>query len=306
MADAGQFQPVINAAASKYGIDPAWLSKLLYQENGFKPTGTSSAGAQGIAQFMPGTAKRYGVDVNDPNSSIDGAAHYLSDNLKMFGGNVGLATAAYNWGEGNVQKWMKQGGSVPKETQQYVSNITGTPITTWAGAGGASSRLAATPSQAPGPMDPSAQAGGPGATLGTPGSTVNPPIPTTPGTTINSTPTVAGVPTSQWAQVGQNLKKTLGMPDDDAKDQDQQQVRPLQAPPAPPARNVSPLLGNSQLYAQRMAGLAQPMTWGAAPPGQMPGTGFGPQQQPSVYGTSLMSNLQMLMNPMYMNQMAGG
>ena len=142
MADAGQFQPAINAAAAQYGIDPNWLSKLLYQENRFQPRGTSPAGAQGIAQFMPATAKRYGVDVNDPVSSIQGAAHYLSDNLKMFGGNQGLATAAYNWGEGNVQNWMKGGGKVPAETQAYVSSITGKPITDWLGAGGASARSA--------------------------------------------------------------------------------------------------------------------------------------------------------------------
>jgi hypothetical protein len=148
VADAGAYQPVVNAAASKYGIDPTWLSSLLWQENKFRPTGTSPAGAQGIAQFMPGTAARYGVNVKDPVSSIDGAAHYLSDNLKMFGGNVGLATAAYNWGEGNVQKWMRSGGSVPKETQDYVANITGKPISSWAGAGGASSRSGVTPTPA--------------------------------------------------------------------------------------------------------------------------------------------------------------
>ena len=311
MPDAGQFQPAINAAATKYGIDPAWLGKLLYQENGFKPTGTSPAGAQGIAQFMPGTAKRYGVDVNDPNSSIDGAAHYLSDNLKLFGGNVGLATAAYNWGEGNVQKWMKQGGSVPNETQKYVSTITGTPITTWAGAGGSSSRLAVTPPEAPGPMDPSAQAGGPGAPLGTPGSTVNPPIPTTPGTTINSTPATATAGIA--GQLGQlskdpNVKAMLGLPDDDSKGQ--QEIEPSKMIQGPGARNVSPYLGGpggigqGQVepgYAQRMAALNQPMTWGSAPPGQMPGTGYGPQAQPSVYGTSLMSNLGRSLDPMWMN-----
>ena len=159
-------------------------------------------------------------------------------------------------------------------------------------------------SGAPGPMDPSAQAGGPGAALGTPGSTVNPPIPTTPGTTINSNPAVAGVTQGQWGQLGQNLKKTLGLPDDSDKDQAKPDIKP-NIPPAPGARNVSPLLSNPQIYAQRMAGLNQPMQWGGAPPGQMYGAGYGPQNQP-VYGTSLMSQLQMLSDPMWMNQMAGG
>ena len=158
------------------------------------------------------------------------------------------------------------------------------------------------PSQAPGPMDPSAQAGGPGAPLGTPGSTVNPPIPTTPGTTINSTPAVAGVPTSQWGQVGQNLKKTLGLPEDGSQDQGQQDVKPSpMIGPTPQAHNVSPLLGSPQTYAQRMAGVNQPMTWGSAPPGQMPGAGYGVQAQPSVYGTSLMSNLGRSLDPQWMN-----
>jgi hypothetical protein len=133
-------------------------------------------------------------------------------------------------------------------------------------------------SGAPGPIDPSIIAHG-----GT-----SPPIPTTPGTTINSTPAVAGGFGSKITQLSDDLKKALGKADD--KDQGQQQMQPLQAPPAPGARNISPLIGNPQLYAQRMAALNQPMTWGAAPPGQMMGTGFGPQNQP-VYGTSLMSML---------------
>jgi hypothetical protein len=335
VADAGQFQPAIDAAAAKYGIDPAWLGRLLYQENRFQPTGTSPAGAQGIAQFMPGTAARYGVNVNDPGSSIEGAAHYLSDNLKMFGGNVGLATAAYNWGEGNVQKWMKQGGSVPKETQQYVSNITGAPITTWAGAGGAASRpalaSAATPSAPTMPPPPDAYgyaSSTPNALAGTPPIAAAPiasasPAPlgqggigsdyaasarNIPGTTINSNP-IASLG-GKIGDLATNLQKDLGKSDDD-KAQPKPEIKP-DIPPAPGARNISPLLGGpggigqgqvSPVFAQRMAALSQPMTWGSAPPGQMYGAGYGPQNQ--VYGTSLMSNLQQL-DPTWMYQMAGG
>ena len=158
-----------------------------------------------------------------------------------------------------------------------------------------------TPVQAPGPMDPSAQAGGPGAPLGTPGSTVNPPIPTTPGLTINSNPIA-----SLGGKIGDlagSLQKDLGKSDDD-KAQPKPEIKP-DIPPAPGARNISPLLGNPQIYAQRMAALNQPMTWGSAPPGQNPWAGYGPQNQP-VYGTSLMSNLQMLNDPTWMDQMAGG
>ena len=93
----------------------------------------------------------------------------------------------------------------------------------------------------------------------------------------------------------------LGLPDDD-QDQGQQQIKPSQMiGPQPQARNVSPLLGAPQVYEQKMASLNQPMTWGAAPPGQMPGTGYGVQAQPSVYGTSLMSNLGRSLDPMWMN-----
>ena len=147
------------------------------------------------------------------------------------------------------------------------------------------------PSQAPGPIDPSIIAHG-----GT-----SPPIPTTPGTTINSTPAVAGVSTSQWGQVGQNLKKTLGLPDDDSQGQGQQDSKPSPMIGPSPQAHTASLLGNPQAYAQRMAALNQPMTWGSAPPGQMPGTGYGQQAQPSVYGTSLMSNLGRSLDPMWMN-----
>jgi hypothetical protein len=179
--------------------------------------------------------------------------------------------------------------TVGQLASQFGTNLNSSPV---AGA--------PTPTQAPGPMDPTAQAGGPGAPLGTPGSTVNPPIPTTPGTTINSNP-IAGL-----GQLAGNLKKALGGGDDD-KAQGQDQIKPQEMPAAPGARNVSPLLGNPQIYAQRMAGLSQPLAWNATPmgQGQMPGAGYGPQNQP-VFGTSLMSQLQMLSDPTWMNQMAGG
>ena len=131
MSAQDQFQPDIDAASKQYGINPTWLARLLQQENGFKVSGTSPAGAQGIAQFMPGTAAQYGVDVNDPHSSILGAAHYLHDNLNRFGGNLGLATAAYNWGGGNLQNWLKKGGTVNPETADYVKSITGKPLEDW-------------------------------------------------------------------------------------------------------------------------------------------------------------------------------
>ncbi|HEY7629713.1 MAG TPA: lytic transglycosylase domain-containing protein [Thermoleophilaceae bacterium] len=125
-ADAGSgstpYEDLINAAASKYGIDPAVLKGLIQQESGFNPNAGSPAGAQGLTQLMPGTASSLGVtDVHDPAQSIDGGAHYLKMQLDRFGGDYSKALAAYNAGPGAVQRY----GGVPpySETQNYVKNV---------------------------------------------------------------------------------------------------------------------------------------------------------------------------------------
>jgi soluble lytic murein transglycosylase-like protein len=131
---AQNYKPLVQASADKYGVDPTVLGRQLNQESGYRDV-TSSAGARGIAQFISGTAARYGVDVHDPQSSIDGAAHYMSDLLKQFGGNYGLALAGYNWGEKNVAAWMASGAnpaSMPLETRNYIQSITGQDVATWA------------------------------------------------------------------------------------------------------------------------------------------------------------------------------
>jgi soluble lytic murein transglycosylase-like protein len=112
----------IEAAASKYGIDPALLKGLIKQESGFNPDAGSPAGAQGLTQLMPGTAASLGVtNVYDPAQSIDGGAHYLRMQLDRFGGDYSNALAAYNAGPGAVQRY----GGVPPygETQNYVKNV---------------------------------------------------------------------------------------------------------------------------------------------------------------------------------------
>jgi soluble lytic murein transglycosylase-like protein len=116
------YEQLIDAAASKYGIDPAVLKGLIKQESGFNPNAGSSAGAQGLTQLMPGTASSLGVtDVHDPAQSIDGGAHYLKMQLDRFGGDYSKALAAYNAGPGAVQRY----GGVPpySETQNYVKNV---------------------------------------------------------------------------------------------------------------------------------------------------------------------------------------
>lgn len=114
-------QPIIQRAADKHGVPTMVLSSLLKQESGFNPNAVSPVGAQGIAQFMPATAKGMGVNPSDPESSIDGAATYIRHGLDRFGGKMDLALASYNAGGGAVQKY---GGIPPyKETQNYVKNI---------------------------------------------------------------------------------------------------------------------------------------------------------------------------------------
>jgi soluble lytic murein transglycosylase-like protein len=116
------YEQQIDAAAAKYGIDPAVLKGLIKQESGFNPKAGSSAGAQGLTQLMPGTASSLGVtNLHDPAQSIDGGAHYLKMQLDRFGGDYSKALAAYNAGPGAVQRF---GGIPPySETQNYVKNV---------------------------------------------------------------------------------------------------------------------------------------------------------------------------------------
>jgi soluble lytic murein transglycosylase-like protein len=136
---APQVSSMVDAAATQYGVDPGLYSRLINQESGGNPNVRDSpAGAQGIAQFMPGTAREYGVNPRDPQSSISGGARYLRDMIARFGGNVGLGVAAYNWGPEKVEAWVRRGappGQVPGETRNYVRNITGQDINSWASQG---------------------------------------------------------------------------------------------------------------------------------------------------------------------------
>jgi soluble lytic murein transglycosylase-like protein len=117
-----QYASLIDAAASKYDVDPALLRGLIRAESNFNPNAGSPAGAQGLTQLMPGTAASLGVkDLHDPAQSIDGGAHYLRMQLDAFGGDVAKALAAYNAGPGAVQRY----GGVPPyaETQAYVKRV---------------------------------------------------------------------------------------------------------------------------------------------------------------------------------------
>jgi soluble lytic murein transglycosylase-like protein len=118
-----QFADVISRASQRWNVGAAVLSAQLYAESNFNPFATSSAGAQGIAQFMPATAAGYGLtDPFDPAAAIDAQAHLMHDLLAQFG-SVPLALAAYNAGPAPVQAC----GCIPPypETQAYVAKILG-------------------------------------------------------------------------------------------------------------------------------------------------------------------------------------
>lgn len=119
-----QYDPLIEQAAARYGIDPAVLHGLIQQESGFNPEAQSGAGAAGLTQLMPGTASSLGVtNPLNPAESIEGGARYLSQMMSRFGGNTEDALAAYNAGPGAVQQY----GGVPPyaETQSYVQKVLG-------------------------------------------------------------------------------------------------------------------------------------------------------------------------------------
>ena len=123
-AQSGEYESLIAQAAARNGLDPAVLHGLIQQESGFDPSATSSAGAAGLTQLMPGTATSLGVaDPLDPAESIEGGARYLSRLTSEFSGNTTDALAAYNAGPGAVQQY----GGVPPyaETQSYVSKVLG-------------------------------------------------------------------------------------------------------------------------------------------------------------------------------------
>jgi soluble lytic murein transglycosylase-like protein len=107
-------------AGSRHGVDPALLAAVASQESGFDSAAVSSAGAQGLMQFMPATARGLGVNPLDPASAVDGAARYLSDLSDQFG-STSLALAAYNAGPGTVSRY----GGIPPypETQNYVQAV---------------------------------------------------------------------------------------------------------------------------------------------------------------------------------------
>ncbi len=123
---------VITNSAEARHIPVAFLTRLIWQESAFRSGVTSPAGAQGIAQFMPGTAAERGLDDPfDPEQAVPASAALLSDLAGRFG-NLGLAAAAYNAGPKRVADWLAERGGLPFETRDYVERITGRSAEDWA------------------------------------------------------------------------------------------------------------------------------------------------------------------------------
>ena len=123
----------IAEAATSYGLPEAFFRRLIWQESRFNPRAVSHAGAQGIAQFMPGTARWRGLsDPFDSSTALFASARWLRELWVEFG-NLGLAAAAYNAGPQRVRNWLKGQDTLPAETRAYVMIITGRSAMDWAG-----------------------------------------------------------------------------------------------------------------------------------------------------------------------------
>ena len=110
-------------SGTRHSVDPLLLYSIMHQESTFKPRALSHKGASGLMQLMPGTARRFGVSsIWDPRQNVEGGARYMRFLLDMFKGDISLALAGYNAGEGAV---MKYGYRIPpyNETQEYVRRI---------------------------------------------------------------------------------------------------------------------------------------------------------------------------------------
>lgn len=116
------YQDEIRTAAKEHGVEEAIVRAIIHAESSYNPMALSRAGAQGLMQLMPGTASRFGVsNAFDATQNIRGGVKYLAWLLKRFNGNLTLAAAGYNAGEGAVDKY----GGVPpySETQRYVQRV---------------------------------------------------------------------------------------------------------------------------------------------------------------------------------------
>jgi Transglycosylase SLT domain/SPOR domain len=145
---------MIESAAKAQDLPLEFFARVIWQESRFQsdalgPVTRSGQRAQGIAQFMPGTAnERRLLDPFDPVQALPKSAEFLNELRGQFG-NLGLAAAAYNAGPRRVQEWLAGSGSMPQETRNYVSAITGTSVDEWASAAKNGNSNGKTPDRTP-------------------------------------------------------------------------------------------------------------------------------------------------------------
>ncbi len=125
---------IVETAARREGLPVNFLTRPIWRESAFQSGAVSPAGAQGVAQFMPGTASERGlVDPFEPAAAIPASAKLLAVLAQRFG-NLGLAAAAYNAGANALADWLAGKGVLPLETQNYVLAVTGHAVEEWRGA----------------------------------------------------------------------------------------------------------------------------------------------------------------------------
>lgn len=118
--DPTAYDQMIKEAARRYQVPEDLIKAVIKVESNFNPRATSPAGAMGLMQLMPGTARDLGVRcAYNPSENIDGGTRFLRDLLDRYGGNVPMALAAYNWGPGNLER----GRSLPRETRNYLESV---------------------------------------------------------------------------------------------------------------------------------------------------------------------------------------
>jgi len=116
------YDELIDKYGKKYDIDTDFIRAIIKQESSFNPNAKSSAGAMGLMQLMPETAKSYGVsDPYNPEQNIDAGVRMLKDLSKQFNGEKEMILAAYNWGSGNLTKYGYE--KRPKETRNYIEKV---------------------------------------------------------------------------------------------------------------------------------------------------------------------------------------
>jgi hypothetical protein len=126
----GDIRAMVAAEAQRQGVPVNLALGVARQESNFNQSAVSHAGAMGVMQLMPGTARGLGVDPKDAGQNIAGGVAYFSQMMKRYGGDEQLALLAYNWGPGNVDSWLKtgvgvKGQAMPAEAQNYAPSVLG-------------------------------------------------------------------------------------------------------------------------------------------------------------------------------------